>query len=98
MLTLERKMEVVAELVPQGENNLDVSERVDVTPFSIEELETSLKKLRNQRSAGPDGIPPKAVKEVGKAAAQGMLEMLNSLLETQTGKRVIKKSKTGFNT
>ena len=50
-------------------------------PFSMEELSTALKEMKEKAAAGPDEIPPRFLKELGPLAASLLLAVFNQSWE-----------------
>ena len=51
-------------------------------PFSMEELESVLREIKNGKSCGPDGIPPEIFKYGGEQMKKALLEIMNKIKES----------------
>ena len=55
----------------------DSVDPVSCQPFSLEELFSALGKMKEKGAAGPDDIPPRFLKELGRGASNLLLIIFN---------------------
>lgn len=80
----ETMRHIVVSLFPTHEDRGDtmVAEgAIQLTPFSLLELQTAAKGLKNGKAPGPDGIPAEVLKEIALYRPQMLLKMYNNCLE-----------------
>lgn len=61
--------------------NLEDIENENVPDFTLEELNEVLKKIKNKKAPGIDGIPPEIVKEMGNTCHEYTLQTMNAILK-----------------
>lgn len=54
----------------------------DKDDFTVEEIQTAAKKLKGNKSPGPDGIPAEVIKIIANERPEVFLKTMNKLLET----------------
>lgn len=83
---------IVKELFPPGERHEAAKQESPSRPppFTREELEEAAARIRNRKAAGPDGIPPEAVKLACKHSEEYMLEVYNDLLKAESFPKIWK--------
>ena len=81
----EEAIEQAKELIPQVPTTYwgPRTAESDVVPFTAEELEWAVDKIRNGKAAGPDGIPSEAARIMLRTKSTECLEMYNTCLSKQ---------------
>lgn len=81
----ETKERIVRELFPSGEDRRENSREPieDVSPFTVQELESAAKKLKTKKAPGPDGVTTEALKLAVQTEPDKILKVYNSLLKKQ---------------
>ena len=59
------------------------SENTDIPDFSLQELNTMIKKLKRKKSPGPDGVMSEFLMEAGEGILLSLLDVLNSVKNTK---------------
>ena len=60
------------------------------TPFTVEELEQALRKLKMRKASGPDGLFAEHLKFGGQALLTWLLKILNSIIELEAIPDILK--------
>lgn len=93
-LAVEKKLEITKGLFPQKHKNWQKCGKFeDVELFTEEELKTALRKLKNGKAPGLDGIPVEAIKYFEEIKPAMMLKPLNRILRENSFPDKWKKAK-----
>lgn len=74
---------IVQTLFPTHETRIDEIEtesNIGLTEFTMDELQTAARSLKNNKAPGPDGIPAEVIKEIAAQRPDVLLQMYNSCL------------------
>jgi len=82
-LSVETVNNIVGSLFPTHEAVIyeDIHSREN-SPFTLEDLEMAWRKMKTKKSAGPDGIPPEAVRIASETHPNKVLGVMNSALQS----------------
>ncbi|KAJ8964368.1 hypothetical protein NQ317_003013, partial [Molorchus minor] len=84
-ITKEKRAEIIETLFPRRQDTWEISGiEENVEPFTDEELTNVIKKLKAGKAPGPDGITTEMIEGLHEIAPDMMLDMLNSLLRSQS--------------
>lgn len=83
-IDMETKIELAMSMFPQKADHVGHSRPCKVDqPFTLEELQTAVGKLKSGKAPGPDGIKPETLKEAFKVIPSLMLRIFNEVLNQQ---------------
>ena len=83
-LTSERKAEILDALFPRKSDYWEETPKtITGEAFTPRELNAAIKKVKNGKAPGPDGIPPEAIKEMGICQPDFLLTIFNRLLQAE---------------
>ena len=68
---------------PRVKREMEVAEEKEVDTVKEEEVAAAMKRMKNERSVGPDDIPAEAWKVMGRTAVECLTEVFRNILETE---------------